>query len=78
MGDEYNPKVVVTHVLIRQKLTTGNKDNIFMWRHRGFWTDFSHLDRDGVDDDGMKKYFRSIRSAIKHAKNTFDNVSLVI
>jgi hypothetical protein len=31
VGDEYNPKVVDTNVLIRQKLTTGNKDNIFMW-----------------------------------------------
>jgi hypothetical protein len=29
VGDEYNPKVVDTNVLIRQKLTTGNKDNIF-------------------------------------------------
>ena len=80
VGDEYNPKVVDTNVLIRQKLTTGNKDNICMWRHRGFWTDFPHLDRDGVhlNDDGMKKYFRSIRSAIIHAKSTFDNASLVI
>jgi hypothetical protein len=51
-----------------------------MWRHRGFWTDFSHLDSDGVhlNDDGMKKYFRSIRSAIIHAKITFGNASLVI
>jgi hypothetical protein len=30
VGDEYNAKVVDTNVLIRQKLTTGNKDNILM------------------------------------------------
>ena len=58
--DVYNSKVVDTNVLIRQKLTTGNKDNISMWRHRGFWTYFSHLDRDGVhlNDDCMKEIFQ--------------------
>ena len=80
MGDEYNPKAVDTNLLIRQILTTGNKDNISMWRHRGFWTYLSHLDRDGVhlNDDRMKKYFRGIRSDIIHAKKTFGKVSLVI
>ena len=79
VGSDYNDKVVATNVSIHQKIQMDSLPNIIFWRHHGFWEDYSCLGRDGVhlNNNGMKKYFRSIRSSVLHAQSILGNISFV-
>ena len=69
VGELYNNKVVECNKLIETSIK--NNPNILFWHHRGFSKDLTHLHGDGthLNDQGMLKYHRSIRSAILHASN---------
>lgn len=69
VGELYNTKVVECNNLIKPLIK--DNPNIIFWHHRGFSKDMSHLHGDGthLNDQGMLKYHRSIRSAILHASN---------
>jgi len=75
---EYNKNVTDTNSALYNMIQTDGIPNIILWRHHGFWKDFSHIYHDGVhlNDVGMKKYFRSIRSAVIHASTTLGNIYL--
>lgn len=66
----YNCRVIETNICLKEKLNADNPINhIILWRHRGFWQNFSHLGADGVhlNHQCMLKYYRSVRSSILHA-----------
>jgi lysophospholipase L1-like esterase len=69
VGELYNTKVVECNKLIETSIK--DNPNIIFWHHRGFSKDLTHLHGDGthLNDQGMLKYHRSIRSAILHANN---------
>ena len=78
VGAEYNELVFQINNALCHETTTRPK--VHYWRHRGFWSDFSHLCKDGVHlehkswpldpSSPMKKYWRSIRNAvIVHSKH---------
>ena len=75
VGIHYNCKVVQTNVAIKQLISSDNNNNIIFWRHRGFWADLSFLSNDGVhlNDGGMLKYFKSVSSAVLHARHSIGN-----
>ena len=75
VGIHYNCKVVQTNVPLKQLISSENNKNIIFWRHRGLWADISFLSNDGVDlnHGGMLKYFKSVRSAVLHARHSIGN-----
>ena len=67
----YNDKVVQVNTLLQEKIKEHNEKAISFWHHRGFWDNLNYLCFDGVhlNHFGMRKYFKSIRSAVLHASN---------
>jgi len=69
VGEHYNRKVTECNNCIQGLVQ--DQPHLIFWHHRGFWKDQSHLHADGthLNQQGMIKYHRSVRTAVLHASN---------
>lgn len=76
VGQRYNDKVITCNKLLNEQLVLNNIPGIIFWKHRGFWNSLHHISHDGVhlNQEGLWKYYRSVRSAILHAYNLLGNI----
>jgi hypothetical protein len=67
--------VTQMNVAIKQLISSDSNNNIIFWRYRGFWADLSFLSNDGIhlNHGGILKYFKSVRSAVLHARHSIGN-----
>jgi hypothetical protein len=77
VDQDYNNRVVAANTTLLNYCNNMEAcPNVIFWRHHGFWQDLSFICDDGVhlNDDGMEKYFRSVRSAVLHAQRLLGNI----
>lgn len=73
----YNDKVFFTNMMLDKLCVDNDSQHIIFWKHRGFWSELNYLDEvDGVhlNMEGLRKYFRSVRSAVLHAGKLLGNI----
>ncbi|CAC5362598.1 unnamed protein product [Mytilus coruscus] len=67
----YNDKIIQINKLLQGKIKENDENAISFRHHHGFWDKLDFLCFDGVhlNHFGMRKYFKSVRSAVLHTSN---------
>lgn len=67
----YNAKIIEINNEISRRLSVENNPCIQLWHHHGFWQNMDFICWDGthLNHFGIRRYFRSVRSSLLHARN---------